>query len=56
MRPSSLASPCMDRGLNKDKMPSPTPWIPLVINDAVPETINGIKAIARIIIIIRQIH
>jgi hypothetical protein len=56
INPSSLASPCMDRGLNKDIILSPTPWMPLVINDAVPETINGMNAIAKIIIMILHIN
>jgi hypothetical protein len=51
-----LASPLIDKGLRIEWILSPTSWIPDVIKEAVPETIMGIKAIARIIITIRQIQ
>jgi hypothetical protein len=51
-----LASPLIDKGLRIEWILSPTSWIPDVIKEAVPETIMGTKATARIIMTIRQIQ
>ena len=56
MIPLSLASPLIDKGLRIEWILSPTSLIPDVIKDAVPETIIGTKAIAIIIMTIRQIQ
>lgn len=56
MIPLSLASPLIDKGLRIEWILSPTSWIPDVIKEAVPDTIIGRKAIARIITIVRNIQ
>jgi hypothetical protein len=56
MSPSSLASPLIEKGLNKEWMLWLTSFIPLVTKEAVPLTTIGIKATARTIMTIRQIQ
>jgi len=54
--PSILAPPLIEKGLSREWMFWLTSLMPLVTKEAVPLTIMGIKATARIIITIRQIQ
>jgi hypothetical protein len=52
--PSSLASPDLEKGVNKEWISSPIDWMALETSVVVPWTIMGIKAIAKSTMIIRH--